>query len=260
MNDHTDTSDAYANIVDLYDLEHDEFHEDLEVIMGLAEAGGGPVLELGCGTGRVLQPLAEAGYVATGVDLSQPMLAMAQSRLADIPTHRVRLWHGDMLQARDAPGGPFGLAAFTLNGLMHLTTAEEQRKALESSANALLPQGSIFIDSMNAVPDQLRFLSDGPRLERSWSTNDGGVIDKWSYRTINATEQTIDTILWYDSLGPDRSLRRVRSAYTMRYLHEAELRLLLELTGFGTVQVFGDYDFSPLYEDADRLLVIATKT
>lgn len=259
MNDHTDSAHAYANIVDLYDLEHDEFQDDLDVIGELAATANGPVLELGCGSGRVLAPLAEAGYEATGVDLSQPMLEMAQSRLADIPNHRVTLWHGDMRQATNAPGGPFGLAAFTLNGLMHLPSLETQRHALESAAATLRPGGMLFVDIMHPVPDQLRFLSDGPQLERSWPTDDGGTIDKWSYRTFNASEQMIDTVLWYDSIDPDGSLRRVRTSFTMRYLHEAEFRLLLELTGFEDVRVFGDYDLTPIHDEADRLLVVATK-
>ena len=260
MNDHTDSAHAYANIVDLYDLEHDEFQDDLDLIEDLAAAASGPVLELGCGSGRVLFPLAEARYEATGVDLSQPMLEVATSRLAEIPDHRITLWHGDMLQATHAPGGPFGLAAFTLNGLMHLPSPETQRQALESAAQSLHPGGLLFVDIMHTVPDQLRFLSDGPKLERSWPTDDGGTIDKWSYRTIHASEQVIDTIIWYDSIDPDRSLRRVRTSFTMRYLHEAELRLLLELTGFEDIRTFGDYDLTPIHDEADRLLVVATKT
>src|SRR5262245_55284292 len=68
-----------------YDLEHAALGADVALYCELARVGGGgPVLELGCGTGRVLAGLLRSGHAAVGVDLSPPMLARAQQRLRTI--------------------------------------------------------------------------------------------------------------------------------------------------------------------------------
>ena len=67
-----------------YDLEHDTHGADVALYCELARAGGGAVLELGCGTGRVLAGLVRSGHTAVGVDLSRPMLARAEARLGSI--------------------------------------------------------------------------------------------------------------------------------------------------------------------------------
>src|SRR5579872_5266195 len=65
----------------LYDWEHDDYVVDVDLHVGLARRFGGPVLELACGTGRLLAPLAEAGFSVTGVDSSPAMLSRARNRL-----------------------------------------------------------------------------------------------------------------------------------------------------------------------------------
>jgi ubiquinone/menaquinone biosynthesis C-methylase UbiE len=95
---------------------------------------------------------------------------------------------------------------FSLNSLMHLTTVEDQRAALESARRALDPRGQLVIDVMNPTPDQLRHLMDGPHLEGSWRTADGATVDKWSHRRLSPATQIIDTLLWYDRVAPDGSL------------------------------------------------------
>src|SRR6478752_1852793 len=113
------SSDAYANIVDLYDLEHDQFEDDIACFMNFIEAVGDPVLELGAGTGRFMIPIAESGFRVTGLDSSEPMLAKAAARisetnLGELVTLDLRL----MTACDEAPGGPFGVVIAPLNGLM----------------------------------------------------------------------------------------------------------------------------------------------
>src|SRR3954453_3214199 len=66
-------NDPYAELPDLYDLEHVGFTEDIDLYLRLAEVVGDPILELGCGTGRVLGPLGAAGNGVSGIDRSKPM-------------------------------------------------------------------------------------------------------------------------------------------------------------------------------------------
>jgi SAM-dependent methyltransferase len=229
----------------------------------LAEVVGDPILELGCGTGRVLGPLAAAGNRIIGVDRSGPMLDRARSMLrahTGALSRRVTLIEGAMTEAERAPGGPFGLVIFSLNGLMHLATMPAQRAALASARRALDPRGMLVIDLINPTPELLTTLDGRVRHEGSWRKSDGTMVDRFSARTHDAAMQTIDTELWYDLIDPAGHVRRVRSGFPMRYLVASEIALLLKLTGFVEWKIYGSYDLDPYDDGSDRLIVTAEVT
>lgn len=253
--------DPYAALPQLYDLEHEQFADDIGLYLQLAEAVGDPILELGCGTGRVLVPLAEAGWRVTGIDRSGPMLDEARAVLRGLglnpdPT----LVLGEMREAHRAPGGPFGLAIISLNGLMHAATSAEQRAVLRAARQSLDPRGMLVIDALNPTPDLLAGFDGRVQHEGSWLQPDGSVVDRYSARTVDLAEQVISTDLWYDIVDPTGQLRRVRTKFPMRYVTRAELELLLEVTGFVEWQVYGSYDLDPYDASSDRLLVTAEAT
>src|SRR5215218_8289169 len=186
-----DSGDPYAELPELYDIEHARFSDDIELYLRLAEVVGDPILELGCGTGRVLAPLAAAGHRITGTDRSRPMLDRARSTLqlnAGDPSTRVTLVEGSMTEADRAPGGPFGLVIFSLNGLMHLSNMAAQRAALVSARRALDPRGMLVIDILNPIAELLATLDGRVQHEGSWRKSDGMVIDRFSARTHDAAE------------------------------------------------------------------------
>jgi SAM-dependent methyltransferase len=258
-----DSEDPYAELPHLYDLEHAGFSDDIDLYLRLAEVVGDPILELGCGTGRLLAPLAAAGHRITGIDRSRPMLDRAR---ATLQTHgggllrRVTLSEGSMTGAESAPGGPYGLVIFSLNGLLHLATIAEQRAALASARRALDPRGMLVIDVLNPTPELLTTLDGRVQHEGSWRESDGTVIDRFSARTHDSAEQRIDTELWYDLTDPEGHVRRVRSGFPMRYLVASELALLLEVSGFVEWKRYGTYDLDPFDDRSDRLIVTAEVT
>src|SRR5437660_12620964 len=73
----------YDLIAPFYDIEHAQFDEDVDMYQNFAELCTGPLLELACGSGRLLIPLASEGYTLTGVDTSEKMLSLAQERLQE---------------------------------------------------------------------------------------------------------------------------------------------------------------------------------
>lgn len=254
-------NDPYGNIAELYDLEHNSFDVDIELMLNFAQVVGDPILEMGCGSGRVLIPLAEAGFNVTGLDVSRAMLDRAEAAISSTNVgNRVTLVEGDMREADLAPGGPFGLVIFSLNSLMHLTTVEDQRTALASAARALDPRGQLIIDTMNPSPDQIRHLLDSPHLEGSWELPDGSTVDKWSHRRHSSTPQLIDTLLWYDRTDVDGSLTRTRSSFPLRYVYASEMAMMLELSGFIEPMFYGNYDLDPYEYDSERLIVTSEVT
>ena len=253
--------DPYAAIAALYDLEHAGYDEDLDLYLNLALAVGDPILELGCGSGRLLVPLAEAGHHVTGLDLSAPMLDRARAAVAVAGVQsRVTLHQASMAEADEAPGGPFGLVLVALNGLLHLPTLAAQRETLAAARRALDPRGQLVIDVLHPTPDTLRGLDHGFGHEGRWQLPDGERVDKFAARRILPAQQRIDTELWYDRILRDGTLRRVATGYPMRYLHPAELTLLLELAGFVEWQLYGSYDLDLLDDASDRLIVAAEVT
>jgi SAM-dependent methyltransferase len=253
--------DAYARIAELYDLEHDDYSEDVDFYLNFVEAVGDPVLELGCGTGRLLTGIADAGFRITGLDRSGAMLERARERVVrSAASHFVALQEGEISTATDVPGGPFGVAIIALNGLLHLADGRAQREALASVRQALDPRGLLLIDVLNPTPETLRGLDHSLVHEGVWYLADGRRVDKFASRRVAPATQSIATELWYDLTGPDGAVQRIATSLPMRYLYPSELELMLELAGFAEWQVYGNYDLEPFGDQSERLIVAAEVT
>src|SRR5215510_15039149 len=122
------SNDEYGLIADLYDyVVPDQRRPDIDFFVGAARTSGGPVLEIGCGTGRVLIPTARAGIHILGLDQSPGMLDICRKRSleeSEAVRSRVRLVQGDMRNF-DA-GQRFSLATIPFRPFQHLTTVEDQ--------------------------------------------------------------------------------------------------------------------------------------
>lgn len=142
----------YEQIARFYDLVHADLTADVGFMLALAARCDGPVLELGCGSGRLLLPLARAGYVATGVDNSPAMLARARARLAgeaEAVQRRVILVEGEMTRFNlSAQSVPFALAVISYNTLMHLPP-EQMQAALQHVGRYLGADGRLLLDLAN---------------------------------------------------------------------------------------------------------------
>lgn len=252
---------AYDRIVDLYDLEHAGFDEDIALYRSLADVVGDPILELGCGSGRILLPLAEDGFRVIGVDGSAAMLRRAAERAGELGlAERVTLVQTDMRAADKAPGGPFGLVIVGLNTLLHLPTQADQRQLFAAAHRALDPRGQLVVDVFNPTPPLLTDMSRGVTHEGSWVHPAGGTVDKWSSRELVASDQRLETTVWYDYLRPDGSIHRTRAAFSLRYVYLSELTLMLEGAGFVEWHAYGGYELEPYDDTAERLIVTAEIT
>jgi SAM-dependent methyltransferase len=155
---------------------------DLGFYLGLAEEADGPVLELACGTGRVLLPLARAGHEVTGLDLSPHMLAEARRRLAaEPPEVRARVSLIDGTMCRFDLARRFALILIPFRAFQALLTREEQRGCLECSREHLQPEGRLVVDVFNP---RLSRLEQGSAVEEAFeATSDGGERLRFSAET-----------------------------------------------------------------------------
>jgi ubiquinone/menaquinone biosynthesis C-methylase UbiE len=252
-----DHIDPYRDISDFYDLEHDQYQDDLALIHHLVEMVGDPVLELGCGTGRVLHHLLDLDMRLTGVDSSPAMLQRAGLRMKS--AHNIDLVDADMSQT-GLEADHFGIVIIGLNSLLHATTSQEQRAVLSECFRVLDPRGLLFIDLPNPHAGAFDFPDNQLISEGTWSMPDGAMVSKVSVRTIDRANQRVATQLWYDVCKRDGSLKRHATKFDLRFLYPGELLLMLELAGFVEWQSYGSYELDPFTDSSPRLIVTAEKS
>lgn len=251
--------EAMNRIARFFDADYAGYLDDLPAIQAFAQRTGGPLLELGCGTGRLLAPLAQAGYTVTGVDLSPEMLRLAAARAAAAGVaERVTLVQGDYT---DAPlAGPYRLAFIVMNTFLHLPTQAAQLAALRHWREHLAPGGLLLIDVFHPDVHQLATLDGRLEWDKTWSDPESGAtVMKWVTRTVDLAEQTVHVTLIYDETAADGSLRRTLVPFDTRYLWRFEAELLLDKAGFALEALYGDWDLGPFESTSERMILVARR-
>ena len=253
----------YDQIARFYDLTHASLTADLPFVVQLAQQTGGPILELGCGSGRLLLPLARTGHGVIGLDLSGVMLDRARVRLAQEAAavqQRISLHQADMTRFT-LPGAPtFGLAMIPYNTLLHLDTTQALA-ALRQVRGYLGENGRLFIDLDNPVD-----IANTPEdallsLENVLTDPETGeLIVHLASNRLDTAEQTLHITWIYDVSAANGGLvHRTVAHGTYHYRYPHQLELLLQEAGFKLLHLWGGYDKSPYDEESDRLLVLAAK-
>jgi SAM-dependent methyltransferase len=248
--------DSYTSIARFYDLENADFTEDLPLWVDLARAQGGPVLELGCGSGRVLLHLAREGFTATGVDSSPAMLTLARNRLALQPSiaHRITLREDDFIRLR--LGKTFPLVLLPFNTFAHMVDPADVHAALETISRHLPPGGRAVF----ALPNPIPIYGDPPEalvLERTFRDEVRSLtIQQFSSLRVDRAAQ-LGYITWiYDAIDPSGKVTRTAIPMTLRYFFPNELSTLFAGAGLQLLHLWGDYDRSPFIEDSPVLIAV----
>lgn len=250
----------YDVIARYYEAENQAFTDDLGLYETLAAQYGGPILEIGAGTGRVLFHLAQAGYETVGVDISPEMLAIARRKLGALPHlnigNKIRLVEADILSYQDSQTYPLILLSY--NALMHFREQEDQLQLLDTLAGLLRPGGIIAIDLPNAGEAFAAEDIGGMVLERVFvEPISGNVVMQQSVSQIDRAEQSLKVTWIYDEIGPDRVVKRLLEGLELRYIFPAELNLLLGQTGLQAMEWYGDYEQGPFVDGCSRMIVLA---
>jgi SAM-dependent methyltransferase len=248
----------YDDIARFYDLSHDRLTDDIPFVLRLAAATGGPVLEVGCGSGRLLLPLARAGIAVIGVDNSPEMLARAELRLAAEPEAvraRATLIAADARSLSLPAGELFGLIVIGYNTFMHLDEAEAGA-TLQRLRPLLRSGGRLLIDVAN--PMALSMAADDPDFVLEDTLPDersGRVVHQYTAYEAAPGEQAVDVTWVYEVAGDGGTQTEARMRYHYLYPHQYDL--LLTLAGFQLVALYGDYDGTAFDEESERLIVVA---
>ncbi len=227
---------AYDSIARLYDPWSRSVTEDISFYVEEARRAGGPVVELGVGTGRIAVPIARAGIPVIGVDDSPAMLDVCRERATEAGVaDLVDLRKGDL---REPPVGErVRLVACPFRAYLHLPDDAERRRGLEAARDLLVPGGRLVFDVF--APGR----EDIAETHGRWLEREPGI---WERADWNTSERTLTL-----------QVRSDEEETTMRlaWLSAPEWRRLLEASGFDVEALYGWFDRRPFGGGEDMVWI-----
>ena len=236
---------------------------DIAFYVAQAKAARGPILELGCGTGRILLPIARAGCTITGIDSSPAMLERCRANLDNeqkAVQACVTLKQQTLLDLDLGKSFPLAIAPFRV--FQHLTKVEDQLRALAGIHRHLEPGGRLVFDVFN--PDFARLVgADGQEHDETGEIMlpDGRSFHR-TYRIVRVhwSLQTSDSeLIYYVTPRPGAAVQRYVQAFPLRWYLRAELEHLVARAGFRLREIYGDFSGGPLVDGAPEQVVVAER-
>jgi SAM-dependent methyltransferase len=234
--------------------------QDVAFYVSCARKYGDPVLELGCGTGRIATAIAEAGYRVVGLDISEKMLERAVEKRARLPREareRVHLVEGDMTQFDLKE--KFRTVIIPFRPFQHLLELEQQMGCLHCARKHLAAGGHLIVDFFQTDPERMheaRFLKESALIEYDLP---GGRHVALSERVaaFHRGQQRNDVEMIFRVTHADRRQERLVMAWTLRYFFRYEVEHLLARCGFRVEAVYGDFDRSGLGDISPEMIFVA---
>lgn len=251
-----ETSDAAvaARLATFYDVDYAAKEDDLGFFREMAKRTGGPILELGCGTGRIAIPLARDGHRVVGIDRSPAQLARARQKsvAADV---KVELVASDIRTF--ALPEPFRLILIAFNTFL-LLSPEERRACLARVREHLARDGVFVLDIFQPNPEVIAATQGA--VVHSWTRADpetGRTVVK--SQCSEADVDGVETTHLYDEIDQSGAVRRYVRTFRLHYIYRRELELLLAGAGFEVEAVYGSYELEPASSRSPKLLAVSRR-
>ena len=228
----------YDTIAELYDPWSRSVTEDVAFYVAEARKAGGPVVELGVGTGRIAVPIAHKGIRVIGVDSSREMLAACRRRAENEDVAELLdLRLGDLRRPSLDEQVPLVICPF--RSYLHLADDGERIEALTAARAALIPGGCLIFDVFAPKPDDIA------ETHGRWLEREPGIFEHADW---DADARTLTL-----------SVRGPSGAATMSlaWISREEWQQLLEETGFAVEACYGWFDRTP-YRDGEDMVFIAS--
>ena len=225
---------AYDRIAKLYDPWSVSVVEDVSFYLERARRSGGPVVELGVGTGRIAVPLAADGIEVIGVDSSEGMLAVARERAA-LAGVGVDLRYGDL---RDPPvEGPVPLVLAPFRSLLHMETEADRLAAVQAVHGLLEPGGQFVFDVFNPGREDIA------ETHGRWLEREPGIFERADW---DEARRTLTLRVRGEGMESELSLA---------WISPSEWRELLGGEGFVVDALYGWFDRTPWSGHEDSIWV-----
>ena len=235
---------------EIYDIIHADLTDDIKFYVEEAVFSNGRTLEIGCGTGRVAIPMAQAGANVTAIDISETMLKTLSRKISpeNIALKPIRM---DMrtLSLPDI----FDLIIIPFHGFQSLLQHEDQVECLESLRRHLTRNGTLIINLF--VPDRNMLEQEQNKIyfiKNVPLTDDDRSITLWHSSHFDIPNQIITTRLFIDFNESGRIVESQVRDFSLRYIHRYEAEYLFKSSGFELKNLFGDFErnnFGPNSEE-----------
>ena len=237
---------------------------DLGYFRRLAAEHGGPILEIGCGTGRVAGALAADGFEVVGIDRSEAMLRLARERRAKLGpevAERLSFAQGDMTSFD--LGRRFALIVAPSRVFQFALTSDAQRAALRAFRGHLQPSGRLVLDLFDPLLEYV-----GPGVPFPTRTGEllhpktgNRVVWEIAGREPDPARQLVTSDWTAREIGPSGEvLRDETERLTLRWTTRSEMRLLFELEGLEVVAEYGDFDGGPPAYGREQVWVLGLRS
>jgi SAM-dependent methyltransferase len=248
----------------LYDIVTPEtFHGDVAWYRRKARECGGPVLELGAGTGRIALALASDGVSVHALDADPGMLAALRRKVAAQPNEvqsRIVIVDADMrsFQLRER----FALIIAPFRVLLHNLTEDDQLACFRRVREHMRPGGhfafNVFHPALEYMAQHSGPLAGVWRWVGTFEGRDGAWVVRSEANRYDTVRRRVHSQHRYEEYGSDGTLRRTfLHRLELSYLYPSDISRLLETAGFGSVQIWGGFDGRPFERDTDELVVEA---
>jgi SAM-dependent methyltransferase len=263
-----DRSDSYDISAKHYDAAYAKLAENQRLVDGpfyvdLARQAGGEVLEVGCGTGRVLLAIAREGVAISGVDNSAAMLHVLRKHLAAEPPSvrdRVTLREGDMRDFR--LGREFPLVILPFRPMQHMYTMEDQLAALKTVAAHLSDGGKLAFDVFYPKFERISAGIGEETLELEWHL--GGDPPKMVRRyfrkeSYDKIAQTFSATFLFRTYCGEKLVNLETEPLKMSYYTYPQMRGLFAMAGLEIVEQYGSFKKAPLDNQATEMIFVLRK-
>jgi SAM-dependent methyltransferase len=229
-------SSPYDTIAELYDPWSRSVTEDVPFYVAEARKAGGPVVELGVGTGRIAVPTAVAGVSVIGVDSSVGMLEICRRRAeAAGVSELVDLRIGDIAHPPVAERVPLVTCPF--RSYLHLAGTDDRLRALRAARDLLVPGGKLIFDVFSPRPDDIE------ETHGRWIEREPGIFERADW---DGRERTL-TLSVRGPVG--------ESTMQLAWISHREWRRTLDEAGFEVERVYGWFDYRPYRRQEDMIFV-----
>ncbi len=243
----------------IYDAIYDTLDFDVPYWLAVAKDANGPVLEIGCGTGRVLLRLLEAGADADGIDLAEPMIERLRARAAakQLKTTALVADMRDFTMRRK-----YARAICAFNSFAHCASTRDQIATLRCVREHLLEGGALVMHMSYPSP-------------RYWSEPDGDpvlesevrhperltTLQVWDQRTKDvAGQRQLSEMEVREVTADGRVVARHVSTTQQRWVYRYELELLFQAAGFTRWQILGDFEGKPFTDPSQQMVAWAWRS
>lgn len=250
---------SYDKFARFYDLEYGHKENDIDFYLDVAEEIGGPVLEIGVGTGRIALPLVEEGIKVVGIDNSAEMIKIAQKNLEDVPKEffqNLTLVQQDMKELDIKQKFPLCIIPF--RAFLHNLTQKDQLITLERIYQHLEPGGILAFDlfvPLYSVISNDEWLDEIEEDELAYENSGLTISTHVKHNPVNQLMEIKNT---YKTRTIDGQLETCEASMTYRYVFRYEMEALLTAAGFETLYVWGGFEQQP-YDYVSGIMVFVVQ-